>query len=525
MHAAAPMQPASRRTLRAVVAAAAVAALATGCSVANTTQTDAADPDTLRIVLPQEPPTLEPCDASLTATGPVVRSNITEPLIERNPDSGDLEPKLADSWEQTSPNTWTFRIHEGIKFSDGTTFDAEDAAFSINRTINSSIGCEVDGYVFGDDELIVTATDPATVTVTTPTPDPILPLRISFIEMVPTTTDAKDKVRIPIGTGPYLVEYWDAGQKLALALNPEYSGPKPEYTRAVYQWRTEGSVRAAMVTNDEAEIATYLGPEDGAGDLGVSYPNNETTALRMQADEPPLDDYRVREAIDLSVNRDGIIKALFRGLGDPASQLVGPSIVGFNDTITPTPYDLDRAKELVAQAKADGVPVDKQIKLIGRTGMFPKINETIEVIQNSLDQAGLNVKIEMMDTSGQMLYQIRPFPDEGPVILMIQHGNQAGDAQFTAEQYLLSDGYQSTYGTPAFDREIENAQAQIGDARQNAFAAVLADEPRLIRQYAYIAHMNAVLAKAPTVAYQPNSATGDEMRLAEMTHATASGND
>ncbi len=68
-------------------------------------------------------------------------------------------------------------------------------------------------------------------------------------------------------------------------------------------------------------------------------------------------------------------------------------------------------------------------------------------------------------------------------------------------------------------------EEQIGDARQDAFAEVLADEPRLIRQYAYIAHMNAVLAKAPTVAYQPNSATGDEMRLAEMTHATASGND
>ena len=209
MHAAAP-QPASRRhSVRAVVAMAAVAALATGCSVANSTQTDAADPNTLRIVLPQEPPTLEPCDASLTATGPVVRSNITEPLIERNPDTGDLEPKLADSWEQTSPNTWTFRIHQGVRFSDGTPFDAEAAAFSINRTINSTIGCEVDGYVFGDDELVVEATDPATVTVTTPTPDPILPLRVSFIEMVPTSTDTADKVRIPIGTGPYRVDYWD----------------------------------------------------------------------------------------------------------------------------------------------------------------------------------------------------------------------------------------------------------------------------------------------------------------------------
>jgi peptide/nickel transport system substrate-binding protein len=526
MHAAAPTPPAfRRRTVRTAVAVAAVAALATGCSVANTTHSDAASPDTLRIVLPQEPPTLEPCDASLTATGAVVRSNITEPLVERNPDSGDLEPALADSWEQTSPNTWTFRLHPGVTFSDGSTFDAEDAGFSIDRTVNSSIGCDVDGYVFGDDELVIDAVDPATVTVTTPTPDPILPLRISFVEMVPDTTDATDKVRIPIGTGPYRVDYWDSGQKLALASNPEYRGKTPDYTRAVYQWRTEGSVRAAMVTNDEAEIATYLGPEDGAGDLGVAYPNNETTALRLQATEAPLDDYRVREAIDYSINRPGIVKALFRGLGQPAAQLVGSSIVGFNDQLQPTPYNLDRAKTLVADAKADGVPIDKQIRLIGRTGQFPKINETIEVIQNSLDQAGLNVKIEMMDTSGQMLYQIRPFPDAGPVMVMIQHGNQAGDAQFTAEQYLLSDGYQSTYGIPEYDAEIAAAQEQIGEARQNAFAEVLADEPRMVRQYAYIAHMNAVLAKATSVAYQPNSATGDEMRLAEMTHADSPGTD
>ncbi len=102
--------------------------------------------------------------------------------------------------------------------------------------------------------------------------------------MVPTTTRCRRQGTHPDRDRPLPVDYWDAGQKLALALNPEYSGPTPEYTRAVYQWRTEGSVRAAMVTNDEAEIATYLGPEDGAGDLGVSYPNNETTALRMQAD-------------------------------------------------------------------------------------------------------------------------------------------------------------------------------------------------------------------------------------------------
>ncbi len=513
---------------RAVVVATAaltVPALVTGCSVANSSHSDAASPDTLRIVLPQEPPTLEPCDASLTSTGVVVRSNITEPLVERNADTGDLEPKLADSWEQTSDTVWTFRIRPGVTFSDGSVFDAEDAAFSIDRTVNSTIGCDVDGYVFGDDELEVNAIDPSTVTVQTPVADPILPLRISFVEMVPSTTDAQDKVRDPIGTGPYKIDYWDHGQRLALVRNDTYWGTAPEYTRAIYQWRTEGSVRAAMVTNDEAELATYLGPEDGAGDLGVAYPNNETTALRMMATEPPLDDYRVREAIDLSVNREGIVKALFQGLGEPAGQLVGSSIVGFDPDLQPTPYDSDRAAQLVAEAKADGVPVDNQIRLIGRTGQFPKINETIEVIQNSLSKAGLNVKIEMMDTAGQMQYQIRPFPQgTGPILLMIQHGNQAGDAQFTVDQYMRSDGYQSYFGSPGYDAQIDAAEQLVGDARQDAFASVLANEPKEIRQFAYIAHMNAVLAKSPTVQYAPNSATGDEMRLSEMTHADTSAN-
>ena len=513
---------------RAVVVATAaltVPALVAGCSVANSSHSDAASPDTLRIVLPQEPPTLEPCDASLTSTGVVVRSNITEPLVERNADTGDLEPKLADSWEQTSDTVWTFRIRPGVTFSDGSVFDAEDAAFSIDRTVNSTIGCDVDGYVFGDDELVVNAIDPSTVTVQTPAADPILPLRISFVEMVPSTTDAQDKVRDPIGTGPYEIDYWDHGQRLALVRNDTYWGPAPEYTRAIYQWRTEGSVRAAMVTNDEAELATYLGPEDGAGDLGVAYPNNETTALRMMATEPPLDDYRVREAIDLSVNRAGIVKALFQGLGEPAGQLVGSSIVGFDPDLQPAPYDPDRAAQLVAEAKADGVPVDNQIRLIGRTGQFPKINETIEVIQNSLSKAGLNVKIEMMDTAGQMQYQIRPFPQgTGPILLMIQHGNQAGDAQFTVDQYMRSDGYQSYFGSPGYDAQIDAAERLVGDARQDAFASVLANEPTEIRQFAYIAHMNAVLAKSPTVQYAPNSATGDEMRLSEMTHADTSAN-
>ncbi|WP_319449206.1 MULTISPECIES: ABC transporter substrate-binding protein [unclassified Mycobacterium] len=508
-------QPRSRAAL--AVAAAAVTVAATGCTVANSSH-GGYDPNTLRIVLSQEPPTLEPCESSLTSTGIVVRSNITEPLIERDPNSGDLQPLLATEWRQTSPNQWSFTVRDGVTFSNGAPFTSKDAAFSIDRAVNSNLQCNVDGYVFGDEKLKLSTPDDNTLVVGTEQPDPILPLRISFVEIVPTTTSTTEKVREPIGTGPYAVEDWEYGQKLLLRRNDTYWGHKPAFARAEYQWRSEGSVRAAMITNDETDIATSLGPEDGAGDLGVPFQNNETTALRMQATEAPLNDMRVRQAINYAVNRAGIVKALFRGLGDPASQLIPSGVVGYNDQLKIWPHDADKAKQLIADAKADGVPVDKQIRLIGRTAQFPNISETIEVLQSEFAEIGLNVKIEMMDTANQLLYQLRPFPqNSGPYLLMIMHGNQAGDAAFTMDQYMLSDGPQAAYGTSEFDEKIRAAEALTGQARQDAFAKLFAEEPQEIMQMAYIAHMKGILGKSPRVDYTPNSATGDEMRLAEMT--------
>jgi peptide/nickel transport system substrate-binding protein len=363
----------------------------------------------------------------------------------------------------------------------------------------------------------VEATDPQTLTVTTPAADPILPLRLSFVEIVPTSTDDKAKVREPIGTGPYSIKSWEAGQKLTLAANDTYWGDAPAYANATYVWRAEGSVRAAMVLNDEADIATGLGPDDGAGDTAVAYPNNETTAIRIQTYEPPLDDIRVRQAINYGIDREGITSSLFGDDAEVASQLVPSGIVGHDDALEPWPYDPEKAKSLLDEAKADGVDLSPEIRLIGRTAQFPKIEETIQVIQKELSDLGLNVKIEMMDTAGTVEVQQRPFPeDSGPYLLMIQHGNQAGDAQFSMDQYLLSDGFQSSGGTDALDTMIKDASAQTGDARQDALAGVFDEEPTTVGQYAYLAHMNGVLGVAKGVDYTPDSATGDEMHLAAM---------
>jgi peptide/nickel transport system substrate-binding protein len=507
-----------RRTVALTAAALGIAAVGSACGVSSGAT---ASGDTVRIVVQEEPPSLEPCDSSNTGDGVVERSNITEPLMELDLASGKLSPLLATEWKQTSPTSYTFTMRDGVKFSDGSTLDAKDAAYSIDRTVNNTkLGCFVDGYVFGDEKVTATAVDAKTLTVTTAEPDPILPLRLSFVEIVPTSTSSTEKVREPIGTGPYKIKKWDAGQKLTLVANPEYWGKAPAYKTATYVWRSEGSVRAAMVKQGEADLATQIGPDDGAGDLAVQFPDDQTAALRIQGGAPPLDDMRVRQAINYAVDRAGLVKSLFNSETTIAEQLIPEGITGYNSDLKPWPTDVAKAKSLIAAAKADGVKTDTPIRLVGRTAQFPKIEEIIQVLQKELSSIGLNVKIQMMDTKGTTELQQRPFPkDAGPYLLMIQHGNQAGDAAFSVDQYMLSNGFQSAFGTPELDGMIKAAEKLSGDARQKAFEQVFAYEPTHVGQFAYIAHMTGMMAISKNVTYEPNVNTENEMHLAEMTPA------
>ncbi|MFC5834475.1 ABC transporter substrate-binding protein [Nonomuraea insulae] len=510
--------PRRRQAASALLALGAVLS-AGACSVANSgpEASSSGAANSVRIVLPEEPPTLEPCDASLTATGRVTRANITEALTERDPGTGQLQPALATEWKQGSPTEWTFTLRKGVKFHDGTAFDAKAAAFSIERTVGSKIDCNVDGYVFGDVKLTVTVADDSTLKVKTAKPDPILPLRLSFVEIVPTTTSATGKVREPVGTGPYKIAKWDAGRSLRLERFAGYWGKAPDFAAAEYVWRTEGSIRAAMIKSDEADIAVGLAPEDGAGDSAVQFPNNETSYLRIDATKPPLNDIRVRQAINYAVDKDGLVASVFAGLGKPAAQVVPEGVTGHSSAIQPWPYDMAQAKKLIAEAKADGVPTDTPITIIGRNGIYPKAAEAMEVVQNSLNEAGLTMKIQMLDVNAWLEYLLAPFPKNiGPTLLQAQHGNQAGDAAFTMGQIYGSKGAQSSYGTAELDDLISAAEQDSGEERQAAFAKALEYQNKEVVRDAVLAHMTGILALSKKVAYKPNAATNDEMRLAEI---------
>src|SRR5699024_11956860 len=110
---------ATRTRLVPIVAGAAGCALVLSACVGADTTDSTDDENAVTIVLPQEPPTLEACDSTLTSVGTVTRSNITEPLLERDPTTGDLLPLLATEWEATGDTEWTFTLREAATFSDG----------------------------------------------------------------------------------------------------------------------------------------------------------------------------------------------------------------------------------------------------------------------------------------------------------------------------------------------------------------------------------------------------------------------
>lgn len=474
----------------------------------------------LRVVLPIEPTTLEACEATLASTGVVVRSNVTEPLIERDPTTGDLEPKLATEWESTSDTEWTLSLRDDVTFQDGSPFNAEAAAFAIERAVNSDLACDVEGQIFGDENLGVEVVNDTTLTITTDGVDSVLPLRLSFIE-VGAPEDAESKVRTPVGTGPYSIDNWEAGQRITLTRNAEYWGDAPSYESVEYQWRSEGTVRAAMVTGGEAEIATSLSQDDGAGDLGVTYPNNETVALRFSGDIAPLDDIRVRRAINYAINKQAITDSLYADAAEPASQIVPPGIIGYNEDLEPWEFNLEEAKKLVAEAKADGVPTDEKITIVARSGQFPKISQLTEVLRAQLQEAGLNISVKVVETSVGLQYQVRPFiTDEGAIAMLIQHGNQAGDASFSVDSYMTSNAVMSMFGTDEFDQILNESSTKSDEERQQAYADAFAYEREELVQFAFISQMTGEIALAESIDYEPNSATGDELRLTEVTPAS-----
>ena len=468
------------------------------------------------IVLGEELDLIDPCMATRSNIGRVVMQNISETLTELDVrGDGGVVSRLATGWEQTDDTTWRFDLREGVTFSDGSAFDAGDVVHSFERTQSPENTCEISRYYEGMG-IEMTAVDDTTLEVTTDDVQPIMPLLMSLLTVVP-SEQGMEFTREPVGTGPYVLAEWNPGQNIRLERRDDYWGEQPEVSAAEYVFRSDAAVRAAMVETGEADIAPSISALEATSEaMDKSYPNSETVYLRIDHEVAPLNDERVRRALNLAVDREAFIGTILPEGTEAATAIVPPTTIGWNAEIGQWPYDPDQARQLLEEAAADGVPVDTEISLIGRTGNFPGATETYEAITGMLNDAGFNVALQMVEVAEHEQYYSKPYVQDRPILVGAQHDNSRGDPVFSMFFKYDSEGRQSGISDQRVDELIDEASAATGDERKALWSELFAYLHDEVIADVLLFHMVGFARVAEDVDYTPTIATNSQLQLAEI---------
>ena len=422
-------------------------------------------------------------DATATFSYPVMR-NVTEALLNRDPKTTELVPELATKWEQVNPTTWRFELRQGVKFHDGSPFNAEAAADALNHMWHKDNNFRVRTFIGPD--LEVKPVGEYTIDVVTAAPDPILPTRFYF---APLHSPKARKERPeeyplkPIGTGPYRFVEWLKGQHIKLEANPDWWGHTAADAHGAanikdvtFLIRPEREVRSAMVQRSEADLARWVSSDQcKASPQCKGGPTVETLFVRIDTMNPVLADKRIREAIALAIDKDAIMKGIMDG-GELASMMVTKTVTGYNPDLKPYPHDSERAKQLVAEAKAAGVPVDTTpLTLLARRGAYFRVEEAAEAIGEMLKQIGLTtIKTQVLETAKHTeLYSApKPIDPARGILAFHSHGNELQDFGQTVRFYYTCEGRQSVYCNTAVDDLQKQALSMKGDERIKAYQAI-----------------------------------------------------
>jgi peptide/nickel transport system substrate-binding protein len=503
--------------LRSVALAALRASVLATTALVATTGLALAQENKVTIVVLEEPLSLDGCDATHSSVGRVIRGNVVESLTRIDPASGQPVEDLATAWKQVDPMTWRFTLRSGVTFHDGTPFNAEAVAKSANRTFSGGINCTTGDQYFNDADYTATAIDDLTVEIKSSKPEPIMPTRAAFLDITAMATSDTEKSRAAIGTGPYVVSVWNAGQNVELTRAPAYWGEQPAVEAATYFWRSESAVRAAMVQTAEADIALEIAPQDATTAQDIAYPNSETAFFPIDVSVPPLNDRRIREAINLSIDREGLRGSLFHADAIPATQVVLPSVFGYNPNIPQWEYNPERAMELVQEAAADGVDITLPIYVYGRIGVYTNAGEVVEAMQAMISSVGLNGQAQMFEVAAAEERNQKPRAADRPAnIHQAQHDNNKGDAVFSVFTKYHTDGIQSRLADPALDALIEQAQEAVGDERLALWQQVFEKINVEIIADVQLFHMVSSIRVGDRITYQPDIRTNTQIELSQI---------
>ncbi|KAB2333359.1 glutathione ABC transporter substrate-binding protein [Cytobacillus depressus] len=328
-----------------------------------------------------------------------ITDHVYEKLFERNPNTMEYEPVLAESYENPDENTWVIKLREGIKFHDGTPFNAEAVKYTFDKLRDPATAAPRASLLEPVDT--ITVKDEYTVEIKTKYPYGVFLASLAHTNAAivsPTADQKQDLMNSPVGTGPFQFVSWVPGDQIVLKSNPEYWGGEPELKKVVFKVVPEVSTAISMLQAGEVQFLDNLPTEqmkriESLKNVEVQKVDGTPVYyFTVNHAKKENQDPEFKKALASAIDRDAFVSKL-NGLGFRSDSVVGPKVFGYQDSADKagTPYDVENAKELVKKNGYDKRPLKL---LTANRGNFQLM---AEIVQSQLTEAGFNVSIESME--------------------------------------------------------------------------------------------------------------------------------
>jgi peptide/nickel transport system substrate-binding protein len=429
---------------------------------ADTASADEPAGEGITIALGSEPTSLDPHTVD-DGGERAVNDNIYETLLGRDA-AGELIPALATALPtQVDPTTWEFTLREGVTFHDGTAFNADSVVASVARIVRLIAETKTDNGGFFGTLTGAEKVDDLTVRITTAEPDGVLPSRMYWLKMIAPGTEASDDLtEAPNGTGPYKFVERVTGSNVTLEANADYWGGAPSIATVRYEFAEESATRLAGLSSGKYDLITNLAPQDtGQAPVVLTAQGQEHPNFILDVDEGITSDPNVRLALNLAVDKDAIVDALFGGYAvADAGQHLSPSILGHNPDLTPFPYDPDEAKRLIEEAGMTG----QTIQLVGESGRWLKDKELIEAVASYWQEAGLSPQVEILEFGAYL--DVLFDPDNRADAIFVSSSNDILDPDRQLSTYYQAGGGGASNSDEALSALIDQGRSELDpDAR------------------------------------------------------------
>ncbi|MBS3181862.1 ABC transporter substrate-binding protein [Leucobacter manosquensis] len=378
----------------AAIATAAILGLA-GCSAGagNSSGSDGETPTTATIALTGTPTNLDFTTTAGSAIPQALMSNVYEGLVELD-QSGEIQPLLASEWTVSDDRkTYTFTLQEGVTFSNGDEFTADDVKFSFDRVKTdwvSSLKAKMD--VVESVEVV----SPTEVAVTLSKPSNAWLFSLATPVGAIFSEDAVDDLaNTPVGTGPYAVESWTPNESLVFDTRDDYWGEAPGVEQVTLKYFADATATTnALQTGDVDAIANLQAPEllssfesDDQFVVTTGTSSGEVS-LSMNNKAAPFDDVRVRQAVLYALDKQAILDTAWNGYGSLVATYAAPTDPYYEDLNDAYPYDPAKAKELLQEAGQENLDITFTVPT------RPYAQAVSEIVVSQLKDVGINATIE-----------------------------------------------------------------------------------------------------------------------------------